>query len=121
MRKTYIVKNGCNLITTIFVGGVERTIEFKGGSTYPIFKAGSFSTADESLQVALESDFGFGHSFELFVQNVALREIEEVENKQEAIGWIDNEFGVSFPAGTSKSKIIAFAQSQGVTFPKYEK
>ncbi|MEG1794636.1 MAG: hypothetical protein RRZ64_05385 [Rikenellaceae bacterium] len=125
MRKRYVVKEGCNLVTTIFANEKEYSIEFRGGATYPTYTKGSFVTDDHVLQKAIESDRGFNVSFEAedtypvkTQQQIVLCEVDDVLDRQMAIEWIYNHFDVRLPIRSRKSEIVDFARGKGILFTK---
>lgn len=65
MNKTYQLTNDINLTTPILCDGKLRMISFTGGmkNTGEDIRRGTYTTADEKVQKAIETDSGFGSVF----------------------------------------------------------
>lgn len=65
MIKTYQLTNDINLTTPILCDGKPKMISFTGGmkNTGEDIRRGTYTTADEKVQQAIEADSGFGSIF----------------------------------------------------------
>lgn len=137
MIKTYKTINVYNLITTVFADGREYVIEFAGGHSKPYAKAGCFTTADEGLQKAIESDIGYGISFILAESYGAEyscggsvsqnndrdgkkknEKVVGIRTRQMAIEYLENITGKKISKNMSKETVLDAAAELGIEFPE---
>lgn len=148
MIKTYELINDINLTTTIRHADGLRVVSFVGGSrnSGEGIRHGRFTTADETLQQALEADSGYGRVFRCITPvgaaeneipaeaavaesatNAAptgttpAEEVPGITNKQAAIEWLAANRGIDGLKPTCKAEAVRNAAAiHGVSFPDWK-
>lgn len=120
MEKTYTTISSANITMTLKVNNTETVIKFVGGTKFPKFKSGKYTTSNKDIQNAMENTNGYNIEYKLEKQAVQKQKkqsetkvITEVTNKQMAIEWINNKFKKKFNAEQSDSEIKDYLQSEG--------
>lgn len=138
MIKTYITINSLNLTTSVNVGeGNFATLNFTGGRRYTEggYVMGKFSTSNEALQKAIETDSGYGVSFVLDAgcdkQEMQAQEdspvnydlcdmIPGIKNRQDAMLWLQTNKGIELPPNSNVAAIKSAAQDVNVVFSDWQ-
>lgn len=129
MIKTYISINHVHLTTNIVVKELPTVIEFKGGSIYPKRRNGVFSTDDNYIQKAIESDNSYNIEFKLIEYdnntkiaeiavkgNTSITDVPCVKNKQMAIEWLSTNLNIKTHPSMTYDQIKNVAYERGITF-----
>lgn len=149
MIKTYRLIKDINLTTPVgFRGGIAM-ISFTGGSrnTGEETRRGWFTTDDEELQLALETDSGYGRVFRCITpvpppetkpaeaeegsadasgadssaETASPEAVSGVANKQQAIEWLAANRGVDGLKPTCRAEAVRNAAAlHGVSFPDWK-
>lgn len=129
MKKTYISKNSLRLVTTVCVEGEEVTVAFGGGRCAPLWRNGSFSTDNESLQRALEADPAYNRDYESEKgvergaddeEMVLCMAVEQVHDKQSALRWAQEALGVRMSGKMTARRIRDAVAKRGYCFPNWK-
>lgn len=130
MIKRYKALNSLHLTTSVELNNVPVVIEFRGGYISNSKRLnGIFITEDEKLQMAIESDLGYGVDFVLcesegLVGNSAENRcepimVEEVKTRQLAIEWVLQNFNIEVSSKMNGRDIRKVALERGYVFPQW--
>lgn len=151
MIKTYQLINDINLTTPIRIGDRPKMVSFTGGmrNSGEEIRHGCFTTADEKVQAALESDSGYGKTFRCITPEppdgadetdseaagtedtasallpgdsvTELTKVPGITNKQAAIEWLAANRGIDGLKPTCKAEAVRNAAAlHGVSFPDWK-
>ncbi len=116
MIKTYISLNA---------GYLSTSVKTPSGRAFITFQKHRFTTADTTLQQAIEEDSGYGEEFieapqpkpvQPVPQPASLTPVEEVHNKQQALEYLRLHYGTELRPATGIARIRATAEQYGISF-----
>lgn len=119
MEKTYKTISSANISKTIIVNNEEILIDFLGGSLFPYFKSGTFTTSNKNIQNILERSNSYGIDYIKDTRTVVkakklnLEVVKGINNKQLALEWIDINLKKKFHYLENDEIIKEFVQANG--------
>ena len=119
MKKSYKTISIPNLSKTIKINDKEVTIEFCGGTSFPDFKAGSYTTESKIIQDSIEKSNRYGKDYIEEAKKKQpskpkrLQLIPDIISKQMALEWISKNLNKDCSSNQNTETIKNFLNDKG--------